>query len=800
MSDRANLAPIPRRRTARDYQFGTRIGEGSYSTVFLAVDVYNNKTYAIKVLSKKHIVKENKIKYVNIEKTTLHRLGQQHPGIVQLFYTFQDELSLFFVLDFAEYGELLSIIAKFGLLCESVLKFYMLQIIDAVKFIHLKGVIHRDLKPENILVGYDFNLKITDFGAAKLIGDDDDSLDEKFNYDAINEKPQDSERRASFVGTAEYVPPELLKFNVCGFETDIWAIGCILYQLFNGVPPFKGTTEYLTFEKIIGVEYAYRNAVPPAVREIVDQVLLFEPQSRLTLPQIQAKAWFKGVPWNDREFIWNRKVPRFEPFVAPAGPGPQMKTGSNRNMTKSSSNYQLHTQILQYDYNLVPSISGKTMYQPATRIKKRAGAPRGFDNPTLPPEGKFTAPPSPPQVRNQQWRQPPPQLQAGPQLQPAPQLHTVSQLAPQPQNPPNMAQQAVAALEKKMSETRVLGPPSPRSPHKLYANTAFASRIGGLPPKPKLGGTNNPASSPPNVAPPKANSKSPANTVTKPANAAALSAAKNSPTIMQKDRMSTSISQDARKSPSISQEVKKERRPSPDITRNVITFKEISSLLVPNEKIIKLDTILKLLLSNKVINRKPGSLDDDRIETLIERHQTVLDRHMVPVVACVTNKARVFLIDGELEVMLVDLTANKGGDYLMYDYAFESIAVDDDNDDKGEEMFGYLILELIKEGGDLIFLKRLDETDKTRYKNPTRVVGKDGEAVRLGSKFGWIDCLIWAKEMVDKEAAPQPKPVATKPVVQKKPKVVRPVSQDATNPKKAHNKFAYAAAAAAAHR
>ena len=57
-----------KRRTARDYQFGARIGEGSYSTVYSALDKYTNRTYAIKVLSKRHIVKENKIKYVNIEK------------------------------------------------------------------------------------------------------------------------------------------------------------------------------------------------------------------------------------------------------------------------------------------------------------------------------------------------------------------------------------------------------------------------------------------------------------------------------------------------------------------------------------------------------------------------------------------------------------------------------------------------------------------------------------------------------------------------------------------------------------
>ena len=70
-----------KRRSARDYQFGAKIGEGSYSTVYSALDKYTNRTYAIKVLSKRHIVKENKIKYVNIEKTTLNRLGQQHPGL-----------------------------------------------------------------------------------------------------------------------------------------------------------------------------------------------------------------------------------------------------------------------------------------------------------------------------------------------------------------------------------------------------------------------------------------------------------------------------------------------------------------------------------------------------------------------------------------------------------------------------------------------------------------------------------------------------------------------------------------------
>lgn len=819
--------PTPRKRTAHDYQFGTKIGEGSYSSVYLAVDLYNKKTYAIKVLSKKHIVKEDKIKYVNIEKTTLHRLGQQHPGIVQLYFTFQDELSLFFVLDFAEYGELLSIIAKFGSLLEPVLKFYMLQIIDAVKFIHLKGVIHRDLKPENILVGYDFNLKITDFGAAKLIGDDDEAQDEKITYDTVNNNDsskKENDRKGSFVGTAEYVPPELLKFNECGFETDVWAIGCILFQFFNGLPPFKGNTEYLTFEKIIAVNYTHRNPIPPMAREIVDNILVFEPQKRLTIPQIQSMPWFKGVPWNDRDYIWGRKVPRFEPFsqqqTQTYNPPPQMKTGSNRNMNKSSSNYQLHSQILQFDYNLVPSVSGgKKQFQPPTRIKKSIpgqGVPTQRYEPGFAPQDPKFTPPSP--TRSHQWKpvqgspnlnygNGPASMMAPPTLLPSPNGLT----APPPPQPVNLASQNAAkmalqafasptasSLEKKMAATTI-SPQAPRSPQRtnLRTNTAFAV--------PNTSGqTMGPSSAAPQIRPPQANVAA--------APKKAIRAASSSPTI-SKER--STFPRERTQLP--------REQPQP---KNTVTFKEISSLLEPNEKIIKLDTILKLTLSNRLINRTPGSLDDDAIEKLIQRHQSILDHNMTPVVACVSNKARVFLIDNSLDVMMVDLTANQGGDYLMYDYEFESVIVEDDasGSSKGEEVFGYLILELIKEGGDLVFLKRFSELDKSRLREPTRVVGKNGETVRLGANYGWIDCLIYAKEMVDTEskqpekqqrsketaspAKKAPKPATKKPAPVPKKQTRAPTSrqtsssqgQAAADSKKNFNKFALSAAAAAAHK
>jgi len=98
----ANGKPVLRsvKKGVRDFSFGRTLGEGSYSTVLAATDRQTLKEYAVKVLDKRHIIKEKKIKYVNIEKNTLNRLTE-HPGIVRLYYTFQDEKSLYYVLDVA---------------------------------------------------------------------------------------------------------------------------------------------------------------------------------------------------------------------------------------------------------------------------------------------------------------------------------------------------------------------------------------------------------------------------------------------------------------------------------------------------------------------------------------------------------------------------------------------------------------------------------------------------------------------------------------------------------------------------
>ena len=310
--DRAAYS-LTRKRSAADFQFLECIGEGSYSKVYRAMSKKNVHTYAIKILNKQHIHKEKKRKYVTIEKNTLNLLGK-HPGIVTLYYTFQDPKSLYFVIDFAQNGELLNLIHKLGSLSVELSRYYTIQLMDTIAFIHGKGIIHRDLKPENILLGSDWKLMITDFGAAKFLDEMGQPLGKVIGPEE-NEDSTDSP--GSFVGTAEYISPELLKYNQSSFASDFWSLGCIIYQMFVGIPPFKASNEYETFERIVELNYSFPDPhkfpVPSYVVDLVRHLLIEDPDQRFGSESVMAHTWFKDIDWRDKSKIWG-PVPKLEPY------------------------------------------------------------------------------------------------------------------------------------------------------------------------------------------------------------------------------------------------------------------------------------------------------------------------------------------------------------------------------------------------------------------------------------------------------------------------------------------------------
>lgn len=304
------------KKGVRDFSFGRVLGEGSYSTVYLATDRQTLKEYAIKVLEKRHIIKEKKIKYVNIEKNTLNRLTE-HPGIVRLYYTFQDETSLYYVLDLCNGGELLGVLKKTGTFDVECARFYGAQILDSIDYMHSRGVIHRDLKPENVLLDDQMHVKITDFGTAKLLRDpreprEPDGADRDVPESGKRQGQEDG-RAASFVGTAEYVSPELLTHKNACKASDLWAFGCIIYQLLAGRPPFKAGSEYLTFQKIVNLEYEFPPGFLPSARDLVERCLVLDPARRLTIEHIKNHEFFQGQQFG--KTLWRAKAPRLRPYV-----------------------------------------------------------------------------------------------------------------------------------------------------------------------------------------------------------------------------------------------------------------------------------------------------------------------------------------------------------------------------------------------------------------------------------------------------------------------------------------------------
>lgn len=116
-----------------------------------------------------------------------------------------------------------------------------MELVNVIEYMNTKKFAHRDIKPENLLLDGNWHLKLTDFGTAKTINKDN--------------------RGNSFVGTAEYVSPEVLSGNESGFPSDLWALGCILYKFFTGKSPFKGNTDFLTLSHIMKREITY----PPVI-------------------------------------------------------------------------------------------------------------------------------------------------------------------------------------------------------------------------------------------------------------------------------------------------------------------------------------------------------------------------------------------------------------------------------------------------------------------------------------------------------------------------------------------------------
>ncbi|KAJ2963583.1 hypothetical protein NQZ79_g1344 [Umbelopsis isabellina] len=290
------------------------LGKGDVGKVYLVRQKTTEKLYAMKVLSKKEMIKRNKIKRALAEQEIL--ASSNHPFIVTLYHSFQSQDYLYFVMEYCMGGEFFRALQLRPGKClnEEGARFYAAEVVAALEYLHLMGFIYRDLKPENILLHQSGHIMLTDFDLSKGSHPPGRPCVVKSSYPnmppAIDTRNCVTNLRTnSFVGTEEYIAPEVIKG--CGHTSavDWWTLGILIYEMMYGTTPFKGTNRNETFSKILKLEVEFPAPPPPyhhqsitsPCRTLVKKLLHKDEHKRLGCragaSDVKQQGWFKPINW-----------------------------------------------------------------------------------------------------------------------------------------------------------------------------------------------------------------------------------------------------------------------------------------------------------------------------------------------------------------------------------------------------------------------------------------------------------------------------------------------------------------------
>jgi serine/threonine protein kinase len=239
-------------RKLNHYEIGTLIGRGGMAEVYRARDTKLRRDVAIKILHDARFVDRDRLDSIYREARVLASLN--HPNIASIYGIEEDDGICGLVLELVE-GETLADRLRQGPLSTSEALHISRQIIAGLRAAHSTGIIHRDLKPSNIKFTADGNVKLVDFGIAKLLRtlDIDDSL-------------PDVSRVGTVVGTVAYMSPEQARGKPVDARTDIWAFGCVLYEILTGRPAFRGDSPTDIIVKIATEEPDWNQIPKPPSR------------------------------------------------------------------------------------------------------------------------------------------------------------------------------------------------------------------------------------------------------------------------------------------------------------------------------------------------------------------------------------------------------------------------------------------------------------------------------------------------------------------------------------------------------
>ncbi|KAL7720819.1 non-specific serine/threonine protein kinase [Entamoeba marina] len=294
-----------------DFQKIQLIGKGDAGRVYLAQRRKTQEYYAIKVMDKKLVSFKNKQQRVEEEKNILKSLN--HPFIVKMNWDFETNSHHYFVLTYCAGGDLYGLLNKQPGKClkEMAAKFYIAEILTALEYLHMEGIIYRDLKPENILVQESGHIMLSDFDLSKHCPRKENPQFKKglFKKEVVVEPHLF--KSSSFVGTDEYLAPEIVNREDHTASVDWWTLGVLLYEMLYGKSPFVSNSRRGTFKKIkeskIQFPKFHKYSISKRAKDLIRKLLNPNPTNRLG--SISGATEIKSSPFfNGFKFVFIRNM------------------------------------------------------------------------------------------------------------------------------------------------------------------------------------------------------------------------------------------------------------------------------------------------------------------------------------------------------------------------------------------------------------------------------------------------------------------------------------------------------------
>lgn len=266
-----------------DFNIICTLGMGGFSRVELVqLKSDPSRSFALKVLKKRHILDTSQQGHILSERRIMTEAHS--PFTIRLYRTFRDTKYLYMLLEVCLGGELWTLLRDRGSFDDGTTRFYTGCVIEALAFLHSRGIIYRDLKPENIILDQRGYAKLADFGFAKKVG--------------LGKKTW------TFCGTPEYVAPEIILNKGHDSSADCWSLGILIFELLSASPPFSGSDPMKTYNIILrGIDMVeFPKKITKSAANLIKRLCRDNPSERLGnqkngLKDIQKHKWFEGFNW-----------------------------------------------------------------------------------------------------------------------------------------------------------------------------------------------------------------------------------------------------------------------------------------------------------------------------------------------------------------------------------------------------------------------------------------------------------------------------------------------------------------------